>query len=429
LRVAVCAEHISAYGGGAELAVNHYIEGLSQAGIELTVLTSLMTRSWVIRQLSNLKAQVIQLPFRTTGAPDGGLLKATKRSTKKITEVFSSNDVAYVAKGWYPVAAIARKVGIPVVAHAHDYALLSPKLTFARNELPGLHHDPVPCTLTEFIEYRIRSVTEHVCDGTATFRRAVPAVLFELSRTPRDYFLWKQFAGSSRFVNHLVVVSEAMKQIIVEYLPQLRDRCSVIYNPLTDTGFVEPQSYDGLSLGYFGGPSYQKGFVTLLRSLKLLANYSPSTKIKLIAPDTCCTRFSRLVRKLGLENVVLELPRISHDELPRLYQRIDVVVVPSLCQEPLPYVALEAQLFGRPVIASEIGGLPEIVEHNETGWLFHPINASRLAHVLLEVANLPREIVHSMGVRARVRMVRKFADMHPIQKLISILEREVQLAK
>lgn len=426
LRVAVCAEEIST-NGGAELAVSHYLEGMSQDGIDLTVLTSLRTSIHTIRQLSDLKARVIRLPFRTTRAMDRGLLDATKRYANKLSEVFSANDVVYIAHAWYPAAAIARRVGIPVVAHAHDYAFLRPDWQISDHGSPRLQHGLIPCTFAEFVKYRIRFVAQRVGERTVTFR-AVPMVLYELSRA-REYFLWKQFAEPARFVDHLVVVGEAMKRIVVEYLPQLRDRCSVIYNPFTDTGFVGTQSEDTLRLGYFGGPSYHKGFVTLLWSLKLLQNYSPSTRIKLIAPSTCGTHFSSLVRKLGLESVVLELPRVSRDELRRLYERIDVVVVPSVWQEPFPYVALEAQLFGRPVIASDIGGLTEIVEHNETGWLFSPDNASKLAHVLNEVANLPREMVHSMGVKARVQALRKFANERPIQKLISILERELQCAK
>jgi glycosyltransferase involved in cell wall biosynthesis len=253
-------------------------------------------------------------------------------------------------------------------------------------------------------------------------------VLYELSRA-RQYLLWKQFADPARFVDHLVVVSEATKRIVVEYLPQLRDRCSVIYNPFTDTGFVGMQSEDAMYLGYFGGPHYHKGFVTLLWSLKLLQSYSPSTKIKLIAPSTLGTRFSSLVRKLGLESIVLELPRVSRDELIRLYERINVVIFPSVWQEPLPYVALEAQLFGRPVIASDVGGLREIVVHNETGWLLSSGDASKLADIIKEVAGLPRETVRSMGVKARVHALRKFANEHPVQKLISILEREASFSK
>jgi len=247
-------------------------------------------------------------------------------------------------------------------------------------------------------------------------------VLYELLRA-RQYFLWKQFAESARFADHLVVVSEATKRIIIEYLPQLRDRCSVIYNPFTDPGFVDTQSEDVVRLGYFGGPQYHKGFVTLLWSLKLLQIHSPSTRIKLIAPSTRGTRFSAVVRKLGLESIVLELPHLSRDELIRLYEHIDFVVVPSVWQEPFGYVALEAQLIGRPVIATKMGGLTEIVENNVTGWLLKADDAPRLALALSEVANLPMETVRSMGVKARAHALRKFSNEHPVQKLISILER------
>lgn len=169
LRVAVCAPEIVAEGGVA-VALNHYLEGMSKEGIDLTVLTSLKTSSHTIRRLSNLKVRVIRLPFRNTAAVDAGLLNATKRHAKKMIEAFSANDIVYIAHAWYPAAVIARKVGIPVVAHAHDYSFLCPNWTFTHQGSPRLP-DVIPCTSTELIKCRLGLVAKRVCEGTVSFPR------------------------------------------------------------------------------------------------------------------------------------------------------------------------------------------------------------------------------------------------------------------
>ena len=65
-----------------------------------------------------------------------------------------------------------------------------------------------------------------------------------------------------------------------------------------------------------------------------------------------------------------------------------VVVVPSLVDEVFGLVTVEAYAFGKPVIASNVGGLPEVVHHGETGWLVEPGDIKRLAQCMLAVAAL-----------------------------------------
>jgi glycosyltransferase involved in cell wall biosynthesis len=65
-----------------------------------------------------------------------------------------------------------------------------------------------------------------------------------------------------------------------------------------------------------------------------------------------------------------------------LFEKIDVLVVPSLWHEPFGRVAIEAMAWGIPVIASKRGGLPEIVQHGMNGWLFEPDEKDTLTQIL-----------------------------------------------
>jgi len=76
------------------------------------------------------------------------------------------------------------------------------------------------------------------------------------------------------------------------------------------------------------------------------------------------------------------LGHLNRDDLDAFYQQCRFVVVPSLWYEGFPGVIIEAMRYAKPVIASRIGGLPEIVEHEKTGLLFEPGNSEALSHLI-----------------------------------------------
>jgi glycogen(starch) synthase len=83
--------------------------------------------------------------------------------------------------------------------------------------------------------------------------------------------------------------------------------------------------------------------------------------------------------------------RMSGDELWRKYQQSSFVVVPSVWPEPCPTVVLEAMSLGRPVIASRIGGMPEMVEHGHTGLLVEPGQPAPLARAITRLLEDPAQ--------------------------------------
>lgn len=85
---------------------------------------------------------------------------------------------------------------------------------------------------------------------------------------------------------------------------------------------------------------------------------------------------------------------VSEDRLQSLRQEVDAAIVPSVWMENSPLVIYESLATGLPVIGSDIGGIPELVEHGERGYLFEPENDAELAECI-------REIVDSDTTRMR----------------------------
>src|SRR3989442_10336277 len=105
-----------------------------------------------------------------------------------------------------------------------------------------------------------------------------------------------------------------------------------------------------------------------------------------------------LCDRLGLSDLVNVVGRVSPQELIGLYDWCDVVVVPTITPEPFGRVAVEAMSRGRPVIGTATGGLTEIIDDGQTGYLVPPSNPSAIAEKLLIFQN-QRNMVAEMGTR------------------------------
>ena len=135
-----------------------------------------------------------------------------------------------------------------------------------------------------------------------------------------------------------------------------------------------------------------KGLAVLLEACEKLRGEREDFELVATMPQDLCE--SEYVRAVGWA---------GRDEMPALYQQADVCVVPSIWEEPFGLVAVEAMASGRPVCASRVGGLQEIVQHMHTGFLFDRGDSSELAKqlsLLLDNPGLRRE----MGAAGRARV-------------------------
>lgn len=99
---------------------------------------------------------------------------------------------------------------------------------------------------------------------------------------------------------------------------------------------------------------------------------------------------------------------LAHHEIADFYRSTTMTAVPSIWPDPCPTVAIEAMGAGRPVMASDIGGLSEIVEHGETGWLVPPGDAEQLALCMVEASQSQR--LTEMGKAAAERAIGEYSS-------------------
>lgn len=107
------------------------------------------------------------------------------------------------------------------------------------------------------------------------------------------------------------------------------------------------------------------------------------------------------------------------DHVYDFYNLFDLICVPSIEPEPFGLVAVEAMVASKPVVASNFGGLAEIVINNQTGLLFEPLNADDLANKLEMIYRDP-DLRINMGVRGRARFLENFSDLKMNKNLIEV---------
>lgn len=158
---------------------------------------------------------------------------------------------------------------------------------------------------------------------------------------------------------------------------------------------VRPPLAEGrpLELLFVGRLVERKGVETLVRALPRVLERRPA-RLTVVGEGEWAPVIRETVMRVGVEPHVRLTGQIRAAELEGLYATADIFALPAVVDrkgdtEGLGVVLLEAMRFGRPVIASSVGGIPDIVRHGHTGWLVAPGDPVALAARILEVADRP----------------------------------------
>ncbi len=166
---------------------------------------------------------------------------------------------------------------------------------------------------------------------------------------------------------------------------------------------IPPRPVRTVPIALFVGRLYpqQKGLETLVRALALLPS-SVDLKVRLMGEDWGgAALVQRLASDLQVGGRIAVIGPVSRTKLLQEYAAADLLVLPSLF-EPFGIVLLEAMAAGLPVVASRVGGIPEVVAEGETGLLVKPGDESELASALLRLAK-DADLRRRLGERGRQR--------------------------
>lgn len=276
--------------------------------------------------------------------------------------------------------------GVPVVQTLHDYKIVCPNYQMFVNG----------SVCERCRKWRYRSVLSRKCmrgSLSRSFTVFVEAYLHEVLRT------------YARTVSVFIAPSLSLRDRMVAHGVDPGRIVHLPYSIALDA--YEPcHEPDGYCV-YIGRLTTGKGLETLLRA----AAAAPEVKLKIAGAGPLDEELKATAREIGLDNVEF-VGHSTGDDLRGLFSRALFVVVPSECHENSPLTIYEALAYGKAVVGSSMGGIPELIAEGETGLVFEAGDHEALARCLVDLWADPHRAIE-MGRRGRARAESRYApDAH-----------------
>ncbi len=303
----------------------------------------------------------------------------------------------------------------PDIAHIHLY-----HNSFSNSILPVLktHNIPVVMTLHEYRQicpsYLLLDKNQHICekciDGNyfhCMFTQCAKGSFIESTLLTMEMFYRRMFYKTEKYVDKFICPSNFVYQKHLSFNKEIADKSVVIYNPVRENCLDEINKGDYLL--YFGRLSREKGIYTLLSAMKQL----PNIKLKVAGVgDFPLNNIPSNVELLGFKR---------KEELESIIRNALYTIVPSEWYETFGLSCAESLSQGTPVIASNMGAIPEIVNHRKNGFLFESGNVEDLVKNISEAILLSDEEYVCM-VENGLQSLTKFSEDKYINSLLSIYE-------
>ncbi|MEM1661171.1 MAG: glycosyltransferase family 4 protein [Candidatus Bathyarchaeia archaeon] len=191
-----------------------------------------------------------------------------------------------------------------------------------------------------------------------------------------------------RGMDKIVVNSRYMKVIASSYYNLPENKIVMIPNGVDIkifTPFGDRVELDGdPAILYVGRISWEKGIDVLVKALKLLKEDFKGVRVHIVGSGSSIRNVILLAKRLNVDSYIEFHGSVSHYTLPFIFRGADVFVLLSRV-ESFGMVLLEAMGCGLPVVASEVGGIPEIIKNYENGILVKPEDPIQLSKSIREI--------------------------------------------
>jgi glycosyltransferase involved in cell wall biosynthesis len=377
--------------GGVETAVESLARGL--AGIrgadgKMEFAVTLVTQS--ARENTNDE----KFPFRVVRRPGIGTL----------AKLICQSDVIHVAGPALAPLALAWITSTPAVIEHHGYQAIC--LNGLLVQQPGAAVCP-----GYFLQRRYGKCVSCYAQETSRLRSSLKL----LTMFPRRFF-------TRRAVTNIAISQHVMTR---QGLPHTQVVYYGIADPLKASEPESQQQFAGdLCFAYVGRFVWEKGVAVLLRAVSLLQKEGRRFQIRLIGDGEQRPELEEFIRRENLGDTVTITGYLRGERLAQELKAVDVVVMPSLCEETAGLSAIEQMMRGRLVIASAIGGLREVV--GDSGLTFPAGDAEALAERMRTVLENPAQF-KELGRRARMRSLGLFQIGRMIEEHAEIYRRVVRI--
>ena len=308
----------------------------------------------------------------------------------------------------------------PDVAHSHCiYHHLSPSVlvTLRRHGIPSVmtaHDLKLACPAYKMLNQY--GICERCREGNLLHvvkNRCIHESLAASSLVMVESMVHKALGLYRRYLDKIISPSLFYRQKLLEWgWPS--DRVVYIPNFVSVSNELPPDSKGDYFL-YFGRLAPEKGVATLIEAaaacgvaLKIVGTGPLESELRAMVPEN-----NRGIEFLGY---------LAGEQLRRVIAGSQAVVLPSEWYENAPMSVLEAYALGKPVIGADVGGIPELVRSDVSGFLFESGNAEDLATRLEQFQALGHSQARELGLSARQLVLREYTAERYLEAVSALYE-------
>ncbi len=320
-----------------------------------------------------------------------------KQAASQLEELLSKErpDIAHIHLMFNSMSVsilpVLKRYNIPIVMTVHDYRLVCPAYTFK----DGKGNFCEKCRTGSYYNCII-----HKCSNN----NIANSILLSM-----DSYFRSMFYQPIKLVDKFIFVSKFSQNKHIDIDPLYKQKSTYIYNftPMKRESKKERGNY----FIYFGRLSQEKGIETLVKAVKK----SPFIRLKVLGTGPLLESLKRE----ATDNIEF-LGFKQGEELRDYIKNAMYVVVPSECYENNPMAIVESTTIGTPIIGSNIGGIPELIDNTRSGFLFNTGSVDSLQKVLYDALSVSDEKYKEIVESAFNFASNNFSEDAHYEKLMSV---------
>jgi len=325
-----------------------------------------------------------------------------------------------------------QKRRIPIVFTLHDYWLFCPQGQLLENSWKRCENKGKETKCVQCILYQL-SIKKNIFFAYYFLKRYFPDSLFQVFK---DIYL--------SYCKSTSLSETKVEGLIKERAAYIKDICSKVNLFIAPSQFLRekflrfgihenriifiPYGFNidffknlnkikspRLRFGFIGNIMPAKGVHILIQCFNKIRNNNAELKIYGQASSYKSIRenYLKYIKKIARNKNIKFMGGFDNNKIAEIFAEIDILVVPSIWHENSPLVIQEAFLAKTPVIASRIGGIPELVKDGENGLLFNPADIKELGEKIEYIINNPE-------------VIKKFQENMPKVKSIEENAKEIE---
>jgi len=226
--------------------------------------------------------------------------------------------------------------------------------------------------------------------------------------------------------DYIIAVSQALKKYAINTFGIPEDRIEVVYNGIQipqseDDGICIRKKWgikeDDILVGTVARLIRSKGIDFLIKAIPKILSQYPNVKFMIVGSGPEEERLKEFAESLNCSNNIIFAGYVKY--IWYYYKAFDIFILPSL-SEGLGISVLEAMASSKPVIASNTGGIPEIIEHGVNGYLISPGDSGEISEAILHLILRPEERKR-YGDAGYLTVMKKFDNQIMIDRTLDIL--------